>query len=203
MLEFRPMFKVIYDEFIGAHGNVKGIYNLYVHSPKSANNIKLYESFSENYIKIALNKVKDYWDVYLKFWLDNENLPTMIECNDQIYKVECMCLSQCCIVGSQIPGNRLYGEYSPEAKKMDFVRDIVFTYEKGTALVKSNQLFMDGELLCDSQQLKELCDTIGQDFNKLDLYPDKLMDYLKSTYPYRFNSYTCNGYSSYNIKGGD
>lgn len=203
MLDFRPMFKVVYDEFIGGHGDVKGIYNLYVHSSQSEEDILLYESFSENYIKIALNKVKDYWDVYLKFWLNNERLPVMIECNDQVYKVEYMCLRQCCIVGSQIPRNRLYGEFKPEPEKIDFIRDIVFTYPYGTALVKSNQLFLNGELLCNSEELKILCDDLGQEFNKLDLYPERLMNYLKQQYGDNFLGYVCEGYSSYNIKGGD
>lgn len=207
MLEFRPEFKVVYDEFIGSRGDIKGIFNLYVHSPAGTpahhEDVQLYETFSENYIKLALNKAKDYWSPYLKYWLVDEKLPVMFECNDQVYSVECMCLSQFSIVGSQIPGNKLYGEYKPEAEKFDMVRDYVFTYQHGTALVKSNQLFLNGELLCNAKQLKELCDSINQDFNKLDYYPDNLMDYLKKTYKDDFDCYVCQGYSSYNVKEGD
>ena len=130
--------------------------------------------------------------------VDEDDIPPMFEIHDQVYKSLYVFPDQSCIVGETITGNERYGEFSVEALKFDYVKDTVFFYERGTALIKSNQLFIDGQLICNSKQLKNLCDEIGQDFNKLDLYPEKIIKYIQNNYS-GVREYLCGSYGAYGL----
>lgn len=193
-----PLWKVDYEQVPNGE-NKNDIYRVLVKIAKNTNWFELYKTYSSVWAEIALKKLQDIFDLYvIDFIVDEDNIPPMFEIHDQIYKTKYVFSDQSCIVGETIAGNQRYGEFSVDALKFDYVRDLVFFYEKGTALVKSNQLFIDGELICDSAQLKELCDEIGQDFNKLDLYPEPIIKYLKLNYS-NVSEYICDTYTAHRI----
>ena len=193
-----PLWKVDYEQVPNGE-NKNDIYRVLVKIAKNTNWFELYKTYSSVWAEIALKKLQDIFDLYvIDFIVDEDNIPPMFEIHDQIYKTKYVFPDQSCIVGETIAGNQRYGEFSVDALKFDYVRDLVFFYEKGTALVKSNQLFIDGELICDSVQLKELCDEIGQDFNKLDLYPEPIIKYLKLNYS-NVSEYICDTYTAHRI----
>ena len=192
----KPLFKLVYEEYIDRHNEITGSWSVYVNYMNE--DILLYNTFSENWAKIALKRLKDNWDSYISCFINDEDVPVMFERDDAIYKLDYVFPEQSCVVGSQIKGNKHYAIYCPEGQKFDYIHDTVFFYKKGECLIKNNQLFLNGELLLNSQELKNVCDNIGQDFNSLDYNADKLIQYIIKTYP-QANAYICNGYCSYNI----
>lgn len=192
-----PLWKVEYEQVPNGE-NKNDIYRVLVKIAKNANWFELYKTYSSVWAEIALKKLQDIFDLYvMNFIIDEDDIPPMFEIHDQIYKSLYVFPDQSCIVGETITGNERYGEFSVEALKFDYVKDTIFFYEKGTALIKSNQLFIDGQLICNSKQLKSLCDEIGQDFNKLDLYPERIINYLTNNYSVK--TYVCNTYSAFNL----
>lgn len=192
-----PLWKLAYEE-IESRGEALGTYNVCVQLDKYTDWIELYSTFSELWAKIALKRLQDIFDIHIFKWLTSEdNNPTMIEVNDQVYKATYVFPYQSCICGKQIDGNQRYGEYIIDDIKFDYVRELIFFYYSGTVLVKSNQVFLDGELLLNSHNLNVLCEDIGQDMRLLDSDPSRLIKYLKENYTVR--EYVCNGYSAYNL----
>lgn len=193
-----PLWKVEYEQV--PNGQSKNdIYRILVKIAKNANWFELYKTYSSVWAEIALKKLQSIFDIHIiKFLVDEDNLPPMFEIHDQIYKTKYVFPEQSCIVGETIKGNHRYGEFSVDALKFDYVIDTVFFYDKGTALVKCNQLFIDGQLICNSNQLKTLCDEIGQDFNKLDLYPEKIIKYIQNNYS-GVREYLCGSYGTYGL----
>lgn len=178
-------------------------YSVLVKISKEANWIELYNSVSELWAKIALNRLQELFvPTILNLMLSEEEYCPMFEIHDQIYKTTYVFPNQSCICGENIAGNTHYGEYSIDSEKYDYVKDFVFFYKKGECLVKGNQLFLNGELLLNAKQLKEVCDNINQEFMYLDSSPEALIKYIKANYP-EATSYTCNGYSAFNIKERD
>lgn len=175
-------------------------YSVLVKIHKDSSWIELYNSTSELWAKIALNRLQELFiPTILNLMALEEEYCPMFEIHDQIYKTTYVFPNQSCICGENIAGNTHYGEYSIDSEKYDYVRDIIFFYKKGECLVKCNQLFLNGELLLNNQQLKNVCDNINQDLMYLDSSPEKLIKYIKETYP-EATSYTCSGYSAFNIK---
>lgn len=193
-----PLWRVEYEQV--PNGESKNdIYRVLVKIAKNANWFELYKTYSSAWAEIALKKLQDIFDLYvMNFIVDEDNLPPMFEIHDQIYKTVYVFPQQSCIVGENIAGNSRYGEFSVDGLKFDYVKDTIFFYEYGTALIKCNQLFIDGKLVLNSKELKYKCDEIGQDFNKLDLYPEKIIQYIVQIAPY-VSTYICNTYAAYNI----
>lgn len=159
----------------------------------------LYEEWSVLYkpnslldAQFYIKRLKNLYDPYIKKFLDQQE-PIMFEYADQIYKCTYVFPEQSCICGTEILGNTAYGEYHPDGIKVDYLRNTVFFYDKDNCIVKGNKVFLNGELILTSKELVELCDKIGQQFNQLDTYPDKLVKWLKHMYP-SLLSYECNGY---------
>lgn len=197
-----PLWRVEYEQV--PNGESKNdIYRVLVKIAKNTNWFELYKTYSSVWAEVALKKLQAIFDTYIiKFLVDEDNLPPMFEIHDQIYKTKYVFPEQSCIVGETIKGNHQYGEFSVDALKFDYVIDTVFFYDKGTALVKCNQLFIDGQLICNSNQLKTLCDEIGQDFNKLDLYPEKIIKYIQNNYS-GVREYLCGSYGAYGLDKGE
>lgn len=194
----KPLFKLIYEEYLDRKNKITGSWSVYV--SYMGGDILLYNTFSEEWAKIALKRLKDNWDSYVSCFINDEDVPVMFERDDAIYKMEYVFPEQSCVVGLPIEGNIHYAEYCPQGQKFDYIQDIIFFYKQGTCLVKANQLFMDGQLLLNCTQLKQVCDNIGQNFNALDYDANKLIQYIKNTYS-NVKCYVCGGYSSYNIGG--
>lgn len=193
------LFKLVYDEVLDRDNKITGSWSVYLKLLNDNNvDILLYNTFSENWAKIALQRLKDFYEPYLYSFITGTNLPVMFERDDAIYKLEYVFPEQGCVVGSQIEGNNRYVSFSPQEEKYDYIQDLIFFYTEGVCLVKDNQMFLDGKLLLNSKQLKDVCDSIGQDFNSLDYNADKLIQYIIKTYP-QVNTYICNGYCSFNI----
>lgn len=194
----KPLFKLIYEEYLDRNNKITGSWSVYVNY--MGGDILLYNTFSEEWAKIALKRLKDNWDSYVSCFINDEDVPVMFERDDAIYKMEYVFPEQSCVVGLPIEGNIHYAEYCPQGQKFDYIHDTIFFYKQGTCLVKGNQLFMDGQLLLNCTQLKQVCDNIGQNFSALDYDADKLIQYIKNTYS-GAKCYVCGGYSSYNIGG--
>lgn len=194
----KPLFKLIYEEYLDRNNKITGSWSVYVNY--MGEDILLYNTFSEEWAKIALKRLKDNWDSYVSCFINDEDVPVMFERDDAIYKMEYVFPEQSCVVGLPIEGNIHYAEYCPQGQKFDYIHDTIFFYKQGTCLVKANQLFMDGQLLLNCTQLKQVCDSIGQNFNALDYDANKLIQYIKNTYS-NVKCYVCGGYSSYNIGG--
>lgn len=198
------LYTLKYNEYLDKRNQVSNNWSLYVKvledNKVKYDGVLLYQSFSENWIKIALEKYKNYLSIYLYSFITENNLPTMFEVNGQVFKLEYVFPEQSCVVGLPIKGNSQYLEINPDGEKYDYVQSFVTFYDKGICLVKGNQLFLDGELLLNCTQLKQVCDSIGQNFNALDYDANKLIQYIKNTYS-NVKCYVCGGYSSYNIGG--
>lgn len=198
------LYTLKYNEYLDKRNQVSNNWSLYVKvledNKVKYDGVLLYQSFSENWIKIALEKYKNYLSIYLYSFITENNLPTMFEVNEQVFKLEYVFPEQSCVVGLPIKGNSQYLEINPDGEKYDYVQSFVTFYDKGICLVKGNQLFLDGELLLNCTQLKQVCDSIGQNFNALDYDANKLIQYIKNTYS-NVKCYVCGGYSSYNIGG--
>lgn len=192
----KNLFKLVYNENLDSDNKVYGSWSVYL--KLGTENVLLYNTFSEEWAKLAMKRLKDIYDTYIYSFITGTNVPTMFERDDAIYKLEYIFPEQSCVVGSQIPGNKFYSTYEVEPQKYDYIQDIIFFYNKGECLVKNNQLFLNGDLLLNNKELKQVCDKIGQDFNSLDNYNDKLIHYLSTTYP-EAKTYTCNGYHCFNI----
>ena len=193
-----PLFRWEAEE-VPSRNDKSTIYRIYVKIAEPMDWILLYTTFSSAWCEIAVKKLKDIFDLYIMHFIVEDDKDTyfpMFEVNDQIYKTQFTFPEQSCICGEQIKGNQRYAEFSIDYEKFDYIQETVFFYDKGTCLVKSNQLFLDGELLFNSTDLKKLCDEIGQNWSYLDSSPDKLINYLKENYRERANRYICNGYSS-------
>lgn len=194
-----PLFKVEYEELVGRNESKSSVYRIYVKIAEPMNWFCLYVTSSSAWAEISLKKLKDIFDLYVIHFLVEDDTDTyfpMFEVNGQIYKTVYTFPEQSCICGQQIAGNQRYAEFSVDYEKFDYIMETVFFYDKGTCLVKGNQLFIDGELIYNSKQLAEVCDNIGLEMYKLDSNPDKLINYLKEKYD-NIKRYECNGYSSY------
>lgn len=194
-----PLWKVVFEQ-MPIHDSKTASYSIYAKLNENVDWYKLYETVSEPWSKIALNRLQDIFDVYISKWLTSEKyLPTMFELHDQMYKTTYVLPSQSCICGETIAGNNHYGELSVSPEKFDYVKSNIFFYEKGECVVKGNQLFLDGELLLNCKELDEVCKSVNQNKMYLDSSPDKLVKYITEHYP-EAQSYACNGYCSFNIR---
>lgn len=206
MMEFKrekgyPLWKVEYEEQL-YHDVLSKEYTIFVKPHPQISPIKLYMTTSLPRVQIALDRLKDLYDIIVAKMIKSEhNQPAMFEVHNQIYKTTFLLLSQSCICGEIIEGNKCYGAIEEDYDlKFDYTQDFVFFYDYGDCLLKSNQLFLDGLLLLNEQQLFEVCDTIGQDKNKLDTEPYKLLKWIASHCP-EAGTYICDGYTYYDVGG--
>ena len=185
-------------------------WDIQVFLEETARWIRLYSSFSEYKARLAYEKIKDKYDLYIEDFLRLEGYlpmkdelytrsPIMFELHNQIYKIEYIFPEQSCVVGLQIPGNKRYVQAEPDGSKYDYIEDDIFFYNLGTILVKDNQVFLNGELILSSKKLKEVCDSIDQPIDGLDYNNDKFLEYIRKTYP-DADSYICNGYCCFNLR---
>lgn len=194
MSKLYPLWKMEYieEEIYNKRYNS---YNIYVKPYKESNWQKLYSNSVLGKSITAFNRLKDLWDTKICKLLQGYE-PAMFEYAGQIYKTISVDIKSSYISGEQIIGNDRYGEVYPDGVKYNYVDDYIFFYDKNVLLVKNNQLFLNGELLANAQQLYNLCSEIGQEFNQLDSYPDKLIDYYRDIYP-DIRAYECNVLSQY------
>lgn len=198
--KIRPLLLFMAEENIDRNNDLYTLYKILVKFSNTDDYILLYSTRSELDARIAYRKLKDISDVYLyKLITQQENYCTMFEYADQIYKTLYVFPNQSCICGENIPGNKHYGEYSVEPPKYDYALSPIFFYTKGQCVVKCNQLFLDGELLLDATQLKAVCNQLNEhiQYNNPSV---KFLNYIATSYPNAV-SYTCDGYSNYNIRG--
>lgn len=192
-----PIYKVVYEETVN-DGKTHGVYEIYIKIAHNFNWCLLYTTSSKQWCELALKKIKEIFDIYLIHLLLEEDSDTyfpMFEVDGQVYKSTYVFPQQSCICGEQIEGNKRYAEFKTDVEKFDYIRSTVFFYNKGTVLVKANQMFKDGQLLYNADELKNLCEEINQDYSKLDLDVTNLMNYLKQKYA-DAEYYICDGYSA-------
>lgn len=205
MGEFRlvkpyPLWKVEYEQLPKGNGKTE-VFRVLVKIAPTIDYICLYTTYSSAWAEIALKKLQEIFDTQIiHLMVDEEDYYPMFEVHDQIFKTKYVFPEQSAVCGEMIPGNQRYGEFSVDAEKFDYIIDLVFFYKKGTCLIKSNQLFIDGDLIYDSNQLKAVCDSVGQDMYYLDSQPDKLLKHLLEKYP-NIHQFTCGWYSAYNLGG--
>lgn len=191
-----PLFKVEYEEVAGRNDSKSSVYRIYVKIAGPMNWVLLYVTHTLGWAQISLSRLKEIFDTWVVKFIIEDELPPMFEVNGEVYKTQFVFPEQSCICGEQIPGNKRYSEFAVDYLKFDYVVDTVFFYDKGTCLVKANQLFIDGVLEYNSTELKELCDMIGQDWSYLDSSPDKLIQYIREKNK-DIRRYECNGYTAY------
>lgn len=194
----RPLFKFEEEEYINKRdGTICTTYTIWVKFYPDDMYIEVYNTSSRVQAQLAYEHLKSIADVYLyKLYSKEEDAYTMFEYADQIYKTTFVCFNQSCICGEDISGNQRYGEFSPDGVKHDYALNIIFFYPKNHCLIKSNQVFMNGELLLNSKELDEVCKKIGQNKSQLDTNPDKFVEYIQQNYP-EVQSYECNWYTRY------
>lgn len=191
-----PLFKVEYEEVAGRNDSKSSVYRIYVKIAEPMNWVLLYVTHTLGWAQISLSRLKEIFDTWVVKFIIEDELPPMFEVNGEVYKTQFVFPEQSCICGEQIPGNKRYSEFAVDYLKFDYVADTVFFYDKGTCLVKANQLFIDGVLEYNSTELKEVCDMIGQDWSYLDSSPDKLIQYIREKNK-DIRRYECNGYTAY------
>lgn len=191
-----PLFKVEYEEVPSKYGGKSGVYRIYVKIAEPVNWVLLYVTHTLGWAQIALSRLKEIFDTWVVKFIVEDELPSMFEVNGEVYKTQYVFPEQSCICGEQIAGNKRYAEFAVDYLKFDYVVDTVFFYDKGTCLVKANQLFIDGELIADSTQLNDICNSIGQEMYKLDSDPEKMIKYIQANFK-NVNRYDCNGYTSF------
>lgn len=194
-----PLFKVEYEEVVCKNDNKSVVYKIYVKIAEPMNWVILYTTHTLGWAQVALDRLKEIFDTWIVKFIIEDELPPMFEINDEIYKTQYIFPQQSCICGEQIAGNHRYAEYAVDYLKFDYVRSIVFFYDKGTCLVKCNQLFIDGNLILNSQQLDEVCKEIHQDKSLLNSSPDKLLKYIANNYT-NVDIYVCDGYTNHTVK---
>ena len=195
-----PLYQLIQDEIPDKRGSYNTIYTIVVKLNEDvANWYRLYDTFSKPVAELALDRLKELFDIHILKWLkSDENMPTMFEVYNQVYKTKYVFPDQSCICGDDIVGNKRYGEFSVYGVKYDYIQSTIFFYYEGDCVLKSNQLFLDGELLLNSQQLVDVCNEIGQDTGLLDSSPDKLLKYIANNYT-NAKTYICEGYTCFDI----
>lgn len=159
--------------------------------------IELYKCDSLPETQLVLKRLKEiYYPIILNFLKGNE--PIMYEVDGYVYKTEMVLPNQSCIVGTYIKDNVKYGDIQEETIKHDYIQDSISFYYKGHALVVGKQLFVDGELVLNFIELENICNNIGQDVEYLDYNADKFLKFLAEHFD-NIKSYTCGGYTSYDI----
>ena len=196
-----PLWKVVYEEVL-YHDVPSKEYSIFVIPHPQVSPIKLYMTTSLPKAQIALERLKEIYSLIVEKIIKSEhNEPAMFEVHNQIYKTNFVLLGQSCICGKIIEGNKCYGEIEEEYDlKFDYVHDFVFFYAYGDCLLKGNQLFLNGELILNEQQLLEVCEEIGQDRNKLDIEPYKMLKWLAINHP-SAETYMCGGYTYFDVGG--
>jgi hypothetical protein len=207
----KPTFKLsCVEKYDYNRKHYNSCWDIQVFLEETARWIRLYSSFSEYKARLAYEKIKDKYDLYIEDFLRLEGYlpmkdelytrsPIMFELHNQIYKIEYIFPEQSCVVGLQIPGNKRYVQAEPDGSKYDYIEDDIFFYNLGTILVKDNQVFLNGELILSSKKLKKVCDSIDQPIDGLDYNNDKFLEYIRKTYP-DADSYICNGYCCFNLR---
>ena len=193
MSNLYPLWRMTYEE-IPCHDRK---ISSYIISAKFSENTfwyNLYETTVEPLAKLALSRLKEIFCDRIQKWIAGD-IPAMFEVNDQVYKTTYVFPNHSCICGDFISGNVHYGEIDEEPVKYDYITNIIFFYENGDCLVKGNQLFLDGELCLNTEQLKDVCSKIGQPMWGLDSNPTKLISYIKEKYP-NAKRYICKGYEA-------
>lgn len=196
-----PLWKVEYEEQL-YHDVLSKEYTIYVKPHSMVPPIKLYMTNSLPKIQVALERLKDMYDILIeRVLVDMDNQPAMFEVHNQIYATTGIVISQSCICGEIIEGNKCYGAIEEDYDlKFDYTQDYIFFYKKGECLVKGNQVFLDGLLILNENQLFSLCDEIGQNIDQLETQPYKLLKWLATNYS-NAKTYICGGSTYFDVGG--
>lgn len=197
-----PLYRLVQEEVPSRHHDYidkNTTYEVAVKIHPDAKWYQLYTTFSEDWAKLALKRLRDIFDVHINRWIMTGEEPVMFEVNDQIYKTKYVFPDHSCICGDEIAGNQRYGMFYVDGVKYDYVQSIIFFYYKDECLLKCNQLFLNGELIMNSKKLDEVCEEVGQDKSLLDSSPDKLLKYIANNYE-NVKTFSCEGYSSFNVQ---
>lgn len=188
-----PLWKVdMEDQLI--NGNIYTLYKVYAKCYHDDIWNILYTTYNKNWCGLALEKLKEMFDVYIYKWLDNEyDIPSMFEIDDQIYKTKYIFPDKSHICGNQIDGNTYYGKVIDETLVFDYIQSNVIFYNKNTCLVKNNQVFVDGNLIYNEEQLSVICNTIHQDINSLNSDAYKFIEYINKLFD--INEYICDDFT--------
>ena len=187
----KPSYRFIVDDTYDRNGKPRTTYSIYGKFEQPGDYILLYNSFKLSWAMLAYDRIKDIGDIYIYNMMKEELFYPMFEYEGQMYRTEYVFIEQSCIVGSQIPDNQRYAEFCPEAQKFEYATSHVVFHNKGECVVKGNQLFMNGNLLLNSRQLRDVCGKYKQNMSYLDSSPDGLLQYIKETYP-EATEYDCN-----------
>lgn len=185
-----PKWKIEYEEqYHKPDYKVLG-YSIYVKCEYKSEWIKLYHTMEYHTCLAALNKLKyNLYDLLLKPYILYNELPTMIEIDDQIYKVINISINNSCIMIEQIKRNINYGKYKQGTISCNYVQSFVRFYKKNELLIHNDQIFLNGELLYDRDATLGLCGNINQEFSSL--YSDNMniIHFLFNKYPYVIGCY--------------
>ena len=134
----KPTFKLsCVEKYDYSRKHYNSCWDIQVFLEETARWIRLYSSFSEYKARLAYEKIKDKYDLYIEDFLRLEGYlpmkdelytrsPIMFELHNQIYKIEYIFPEQSCVVGLQIPGNKRYVQAEPDGSKYDYIEDDIF-----------------------------------------------------------------------------
>jgi hypothetical protein len=196
-----PLWKVEYEEKL-YHDVLSKEYSIFVKPHSQVSHMRLYITSSLPKAMLALERLKEIYPTIVEKVIKSEdNQPAMFEVHNQIYKTTFVLLGQSCICGEIIEGNKHYGAIEDNYDlKFDYTQDFVFFYDYGDCLVHSNQLFLNGELILNEEQLCKICAELGQDIEHLETEPHKLLRWLAINYP-DAKTYICGGSTYYDVGG--
>lgn len=160
---------------------------------------QLYETTSLPKAQLALERLKELYYPIIYNFLQQRN-PIMFEVNGYVYRTDMILTTKSYICGSMIEGNVKYYDYEEPDHIFDYLSNFVNFYDKGDVLVVGKQVFLNGNLLLNYNELEDVCKNINQDINNLDYDGDKFIRYIVDNYKEAKN-YICGGYTKFNIRG--
>lgn len=188
-----PKWKIEYEEqYHKPDYKVLG-YSIYVKCDINYKWVKLYTTYDYNECMLALNKLKyTLYDLLIKPYILNNQLPVMVEINDQIYKVIDISINHSCIIVEQIKNNINYGKYEQDFISYDYIESFILPFKQDELLVHNNQIFLNGELLYNRNETIDLCNQIGQDVDLLAYNNKPIVTYLFNLHK-NIKCYICEG----------
>lgn len=160
----------------------------------------VYCTQSYEWAKIALDKYKDCLDSCCLIPTLKNLSPVMFERADQMYRITNINLEHGVVFGEQIRGNKFYGDTNPQFSEngFDYIKEDILFHQFGDAVVKNNQLFLNGNLVLNTESFEQICQNVNQRLEHIGTHPTNLIKYIVSTYD-NVRRYICGDFSYNNI----
>lgn len=162
--------------------------------------VVVYTTNSYEKAQCALNKCQDCLDETVIIPSVKGLSPVMFEYAGQIFKVDCINIAYGIVNGLYINGNNFYGNTSIHEAELsfDYIEESIKFYNFGDALVQNGQLFLNGDLILNQEMLKNVCNEIHQDMDKLNTNAHNLIEYIFNTFD-NVKAYICDDYYKLNL----